>query len=855
MGPWPLDAPDERVTAAVLRAERLLATAGAQTTPGERRRARRLGRLLADDRRARAAVRPHRRGAAHARPAAVDGPAPRPRRRRPAPALSARRSRRPAPRRARLRVAARPGGGHRAATHPRRDARRHHPRRRPGLRPPRRAPPRRGLRRQRQPARRGDPRRRRGPGPPRRAVRPDAPARRRLRLGEDLGAVRQPRRAGLRPRGRPHRRPPAHGRLRRRRAIATAGVRQPRHGGVPRPPPHRRRLPPGARRAERSPTSRPASCCRPTSPTPTTSLDELLAWAARRHRAGGAPVKVRLVKGANLAMEHVDAELGGWTPAPYATKADVDASYKALLDRLLDARRARRARRRRRPATTCSTSPGRSASATAAASTTSSASRCSRAWPRRRPGRPARTPAACCCTRRSSPTRTSPPASPTSRGASTRTPGRRTSCARCSRSRPARRSGTASGGASRPPSPPPGPSTDGRAAPRTGAPSTAAFDPDAPFANEPDTDFTQAANRRLDRRTAWTRSDPPRSRALITTIDGDRRRRRAGRGRRRTLGGDDDRRAAAGARPGRRGDGRRARPDARRDGPRDRQDRPRGRPRGVRGDRLRPLGGRRARARSTSSPPTASPPTRSASSLVAGPWNFPTAIPANGVVAALAAGNAVLLKPAPEAVATAVELVRHAPRGRHPRRRRAARALPRRRRRPPPRHPPPASTPSCSPARYDTARLFLDWRPELRLLAETSGKNALVISQTADVDLALRDLVRSAFGHAGQKCSAASLAIVEAPLYDDPLFLRRLADAVRSLRVGPATDLATMVGPVIAPPSGALARALHDARRRRVLARRAAPPRRAARGRRASASASAPARGSTAPSASGRCSA
>ena len=43
------------------------------------------------------------------------------------------------------------------------------------------------------------------------------------------------------------------------------------------------------------------------------------------------------MKGANLAMEHVDAELGGWTPAPYGTKADVDASFKALLDRGLDA--------------------------------------------------------------------------------------------------------------------------------------------------------------------------------------------------------------------------------------------------------------------------------------------------------------------------------------------------------------------------------------------------------------------------------------------------------------------------------------------------------------------------------------
>ena len=65
--------------------------------------------------------------------------------------------------------------------------------------------------------------------------------------------------------------------------------------------------------------------------------DTLLTWVAERHRAGGAPVKVRLVKGANLAMEQVDAELGGWVPAPYPTKADVDASYKALLGRLLDA--------------------------------------------------------------------------------------------------------------------------------------------------------------------------------------------------------------------------------------------------------------------------------------------------------------------------------------------------------------------------------------------------------------------------------------------------------------------------------------------------------------------------------------
>jgi RHH-type proline utilization regulon transcriptional repressor/proline dehydrogenase/delta 1-pyrroline-5-carboxylate dehydrogenase len=109
-----------------------------------------------------------------------------------------------------------------------------------------------------------------------------------------------------------------------------------------------------------------------------------------------------------------------------------------------------------------------------------------------------------------------------------------------------------------------------------------------------------------------------------------------------------------------------------------------------------------------------------------------------------------------------------------------------------------------------TADLFLGWRPDLHLHAETSGKNSLIITAAADIDLAIKDLVKSAFGHAGQKCSAASLAIVEASVYDDPSFKRRLADAVRSLRVGWATDPATIIGPVINPPSGPLARGLTE---------------------------------------------
>ena len=67
------------------------------------------------------------------------------------------------------------------------------------------------------------------------------------------------------------------------------------------------------------------------------ALDRLLPWAAERRRRGGAAVRVRLVKGANLAMESVEAEQKGWPAAPYPTKAETDASYKRLAERLIAA--------------------------------------------------------------------------------------------------------------------------------------------------------------------------------------------------------------------------------------------------------------------------------------------------------------------------------------------------------------------------------------------------------------------------------------------------------------------------------------------------------------------------------------
>ena len=193
--------------------------------------------------------------------------------------------------------------------------------------------------------------------------------------------------------------------------------------------------------------------------------------------------------------------------------------------------------------------------------------------------------------------------------------------------------------------------------------------------------------------------------------------------------------------------------------------------------------------------------------LVASPWNFPYAIPAGGVCAALAAGNPVILKPAPEVRAVAFELAQQFWRAGVPRDLMQFVACPdnevgRRL----VTHDDVATV--VLTGAYETAQLFRSWKPSIRVLAETSGKNALVITAAADEDSAIRDLVRSAFGHAGQKCSAASLAIVEASVYDDPSFMVRLADAVRSVRVGVADELATMTGPLVGAPSEKLLRAL-----------------------------------------------
>jgi RHH-type proline utilization regulon transcriptional repressor/proline dehydrogenase/delta 1-pyrroline-5-carboxylate dehydrogenase len=75
------------------------------------------------------------------------------------------------------------------------------------------------------------------------------------------------------------------------------------------------------------------------------------------------------------------------------------------------------------------------------------------------------------------------------------------------------------------------------------------------------------------------------------------------------------------------------------------------------------------------------------------------------------------------------------------------------------------------------------------------GKNAIVVDTDTDLDVAVPAIVDSAFGYAGQKCSAASRVIGIGPIFE-PL-VGRVVGAARLLPVGPAADMSTVVGPLI----------------------------------------------------------
>ncbi|MFC4994605.1 bifunctional proline dehydrogenase/L-glutamate gamma-semialdehyde dehydrogenase [Rubritalea tangerina] len=193
--------------------------------------------------------------------------------------------------------------------------------------------------------------------------------------------------------------------------------------------------------------------------------------------------------------------------------------------------------------------------------------------------------------------------------------------------------------------------------------------------------------------------------------------------------------------------------------------------------------------------------------VITPPWNFPYAIPCGGILAGLMAGNSVIMKPAPESVYTAWVMVNQLWDAGVPREvlqfvpcpdNEIGRSL--------------VSSDRVGAVvltgAYETGRMFQNWKADMRLYAETSGKNSLIITNAADPDQAIKDLVKGSFGHAGQKCSASSLAIIEADVYDNPAFMRQLKDAVESLTVGQSWDPSSIVTPLMLKPEEKLQRAL-----------------------------------------------
>ena len=187
---------------------------------------------------------------------------------------------------------------------------------------------------------------------------------------------------------------------------------------------------------------------------------------------------------------------------------------------------------------------------------------------------------------------------------------------------------------------------------------------------------------------------------------------------------------------------------------------------------------------------------------VIAPWNFPLAIPCGMTTAALVTGNAVVLKPAEQTPGIAARLGEAF----------AAAGLP-----PGVLNivPGPGESVGATLVRHpgvhlivftgsmavglsivaDAATVVPGQRHVKRVIAEMGGKNALVIDADADLDQAVPAAIYSAFGFAGQKCSATSRLVVVDAVYD--AMVERLAGATRELAVGHPRDMGTQVGPVI----------------------------------------------------------
>ncbi len=193
--------------------------------------------------------------------------------------------------------------------------------------------------------------------------------------------------------------------------------------------------------------------------------------------------------------------------------------------------------------------------------------------------------------------------------------------------------------------------------------------------------------------------------------------------------------------------------------------------------------------------------------LVVPPWNFPVAISLGGIAATLAAGNTVIIKPASAAALTAYEMckcfwdagiskntLQFVPcagelAGEHL-----------------------ISNKDIDfvilTGGEDTAYKMLKTRPDLFLTAETGGKDATIVTNMADREQAIKNVCQSAFGNSGQKCSATSLLVLENEVYEDKAFKKALIDTAKSMNVGSVWDFKNRIGTLANPVSGNLKKAI-----------------------------------------------
>jgi RHH-type proline utilization regulon transcriptional repressor/proline dehydrogenase/delta 1-pyrroline-5-carboxylate dehydrogenase len=186
---------------------------------------------------------------------------------------------------------------------------------------------------------------------------------------------------------------------------------------------------------------------------------------------------------------------------------------------------------------------------------------------------------------------------------------------------------------------------------------------------------------------------------------------------------------------------------------------------------------------------------------VISPWNFPLAIPCGMVAAALATGNTAVLKPAEQSPACAALLVDALRAGGVPEGAiglvtgfgDAGEALV---------HDPRVHTIAFTGSSavglgiVRAAAETPDGQPHLkRVVAEMGGKNCVLVDADADLDEAVPAIMRSAFGYAGQKCSAAARVLAHEGVAD--ALVERLTGGMAALVVGQADEFATDVPPVI----------------------------------------------------------